>query len=101
MNHKTCLMLKTFNPIKATNNKFVPPGDAHDIQDINQASFIKKGLWTAHLEGYFLPPNDGFYSFVVASSHKGRLFFSQTGCKEDALMVATVSDSHRRGITKY
>ena len=53
----------------------------------------KKGQWTAHLEGFFLPPNDGFYSFLITSSHKARLFFAESGCKMDAEVVATVSDS--------
>ena len=53
----------------------------------------KKGQWTAHLEGFFLPPNDGFYSFVITSSHKARLFFAESGCKMNAEVVATVSDS--------
>ena len=77
----------------AENNQFVPAGSPHHVHDINLASFIKKGQWTAHLEGFFLPPNDGFYSFLITSSHKARLFFAESGCKMNAEVVATVSDS--------
>ena len=64
-----------------------------EVSEVDQASFAQKGKWTAHLEGYFMPPSDGYYSFLVAANQEGRLFFSRTGCATDARLVTDVRNS--------
>ena len=68
----------------SASNVWEPLFSDPDTFEINQALFEQKGKWTAHLEGYFRPPSDGYYSFLVAANHEGRLFFSTSGCSNDA-----------------
>ena len=63
------------------------------VSDATEAKFERTGKWTAHLEGYFVAPSDGYYSFLVSANQEGRLFFSTTGCKSDARLVTDVRNS--------
>ena len=84
---------------QATMGSFKPIGSSPTEMQLTQATFVKKGSWTAHLEGYFMPPASGYYSFVLTSSHASQLFFSESGCQSDAKLVATASYSE--GLTKF
>ena len=77
----------------AQNDFFRPLGATPSEMDLKFASYAKRRSWTAHIDGYFTPPSDGYYSFVMSASHKGRLYFSSSGCQSDAVLVATASQS--------
>lgn len=76
---------------QATMGTFRPIGISPTEMQLSQATFVKKGHWTAHLEGFFKPPSSGYYSFVLASSHSSQLFFGN--CDSDAKLVATAEYS--------